>query len=395
MSVGKNEAKLSHGKSIVNYIDLGYDHCNDPDLADTVKFNLQIAAGNQFGHLIDQTTGEKVTELNNLLSSEGYLEFEFTADGELPSSNEDVIIKITASDSRIQPVYITYHIIIGSTIQITFDPSVIAPWDSSSIHVKERRSNGEIVDFPPDQLFKISVVKGEDFGFLYAPGSTINQDGSQTISEDGLIFYAYETIEDTTIVKIYVETYVDDGNSSGRMQEQKAVGNKNIDTSGINRVTSKEKISCTGELLIVRTGARLHISFDKNPISPGDTARVIIKGVDNNNVPIIFPENQTYFLGLWNGWDYGELYSTSTGQQGEYIGEATEPFLFIAKDSINVDTALVDIDSLCIATGGKYGISPQVIKGQILTEATKLNGVFYPSYRYEPFSKIFNGTRKI
>jgi hypothetical protein len=50
----------------------------------------------------------------------------------------------------------------------------------------------------------------------------------------------------------------------------------------------------------------------------------------------------------------------------------------------------INIDSICIFYGGKYGIPPHFLKGQMLKESGKINYAgdkgFAPSYRYEPFS---------
>lgn len=63
----------------------------------------------------------------------------------------------------------------------------------------------------------------------------------------------------------------------------------------------------------------------------------------------------------------------------------------------------INIDSLCILFGGKYGIPPQFIKGQMKTEsATKTftfdDGTtdkgFAPSYRYEPLTEQYNDNLK-
>ncbi|MHB1686682.1 MAG: hypothetical protein ACYCVH_04820 [Ignavibacteriaceae bacterium] len=55
----------------------------------------------------------------------------------------------------------------------------------------------------------------------------------------------------------------------------------------------------------------------------------------------------------------------------------------------------ISIDSICITYGGLYGIPPQYIKGQIATEGVYVSGFgFAPSYRYEPFTKQFEGRKK-
>jgi len=52
----------------------------------------------------------------------------------------------------------------------------------------------------------------------------------------------------------------------------------------------------------------------------------------------------------------------------------------------NIRNELLNIDELCIEYGGKIGISPQIIKGQMFQESDKTGDRFNPSYRYEPWA---------
>ena len=56
------------------------------------------------------------------------------------------------------------------------------------------------------------------------------------------------------------------------------------------------------------------------------------------------------------------------------------------KETRNIRNELLDIDALCIEYGGKIGIPPQVIKGQMFQESDKTGDQFNPSYRYEPWA---------
>jgi hypothetical protein len=51
----------------------------------------------------------------------------------------------------------------------------------------------------------------------------------------------------------------------------------------------------------------------------------------------------------------------------------------------NIRGESLDIDALCIEYGGKIGIPPQVIKGQMFQESDHTGDRFNPSYRYEPW----------
>jgi hypothetical protein len=52
----------------------------------------------------------------------------------------------------------------------------------------------------------------------------------------------------------------------------------------------------------------------------------------------------------------------------------------------NIRGESLDIDALCIEYGGKIGIPPQVIKGQMFQESDHTGDRFNPSYRYEPWA---------
>ena len=53
----------------------------------------------------------------------------------------------------------------------------------------------------------------------------------------------------------------------------------------------------------------------------------------------------------------------------------------------DVRDSVVNIDSICIFVGGKNGIPPQLIKGQMQRESKIASFGFAPSYRFEPFNE--------
>ncbi|MBU0474673.1 MAG: hypothetical protein KKF62_10975 [Bacteroidetes bacterium] len=95
--------------------------------------------------------------------------------------------------------------------------------------------------------------------------------------------------------------------------------------------------------------------------------------------------------------------------KAEILVKVVEPEKLLTKNQSptyerarDVFNKVVNIDSLCIYYGGKYGILPQILKGQIFQESAKkdfggsVGWGFAPSYRYEPYPDqeqfaIFNG----
>ncbi|MFH0988580.1 MAG: hypothetical protein V1799_01020 [bacterium] len=62
------------------------------------------------------------------------------------------------------------------------------------------------------------------------------------------------------------------------------------------------------------------------------------------------------------------------------------PTYQLSRDVFNNE---IDIDSICISYGGKYGVPPHFIKGQMEQEADHHGNRFNPSYRYEPYTVQF------
>jgi len=100
-------------------------------------------------------------------------------------------------------------------------------------------------------------------------------------------------------------------------------------------------------------------------------------------------------------WQQGKIFRVRLSavyqdRSGSIVIEVKRPSRLGTDDtkrfSKDVFDRRIDIDSICIANGGKYGIPPQYIKGQIATEAVYAGGLGYaPSYRYEPFTTQFQG----
>lgn len=107
-------------------------------------------------------------------------------------------------------------------------------------------------------------------------------------------------------------------------------------------------------------------------------------------------------------WEEGKEFKSIL--MAEHNGNIAETMLMVSLPSellsedqtpafnkyLDVNNNTIDIDKLCIRTGGKYGILPQIIKGQILHEAAvndfggSTGIAFTPSYRYEPFTTQWN-----
>jgi hypothetical protein len=91
-----------------------------------------------------------------------------------------------------------------SCIKITLDPPSITPGDTAQIIVPKIMSDGSTVDFPPDQLFDVSIMQGSDYGTLLSADGTNIADALTGVPQ-GFKFVAENAIDvDSAVVLINV-----------------------------------------------------------------------------------------------------------------------------------------------------------------------------------------------
>jgi hypothetical protein len=343
-----NPANIVYGSTTGIYAYTRVELCGGvyEPLPDDIKYSAKIIKGMNYGTLLYAEDSEVQGDiLNNLSHNKGLLRLGFSADGDTIEESDTIIVRISTTDTEIEPQEVTLIIGLGSSLVIDFLPPTIRVWESSSILIRERKSDGQILGFPPDQLFNFRITEGTEYASLYSLINDTESYEQQNICQQDLLLFSYDIPGDTARVKIYAETIVDDNSGGGgdtSIKEKKVT--KSLKKTDNNKsVNGQIKLSGFGEILIVKTGARLNVSFDKNPIAPGESAKILIEGINDEEVPFNFSPDQTFYLSLGDGTKYGELFSTSTGQIGDFIENAPKEFIFNAKDSIDIDSAYVDV----------------------------------------------------
>ncbi len=136
-------------------------------------------------------------------------------------------------------------------------------------------------------------------------------------------------------------------------------------------------------------GDKLGVYYDEYKNEQGgdlenDIIRLIGRYWDANN------PDKPYIIKLTAevGYKYGETFIEVT-KPVKLLTPGQRPTYRLSRDVFNGE---INIDDTCIAYGGRYGIPPHFLKGQMLKEAGTINLAndekgFAPSYRYEPFSK--------
>lgn len=99
------------------------------------------------------------------------------------------------------------------------------------------------------------------------------------------------------------------------------------------------------------------VSFTPAVISPGDTANIIIKQRDTDGSLSDFSADQQFEVGISSGEDYGTIL-LSDGSDSGYFSYVTQPFKFIAADSIDGDSVVVLVRAGTQAPGPPTSIVP-------------------------------------
>ena len=305
-----------------------------------LKMSAQIITGSEYGTLYYELTNTYGDYLSGLNNDEAVW---FYTNGVQPADTQLVVVQLKADEYP--AVDAEFYILPGDAKQlfISFASPELEPWYGTDINIK-RYKNGEIIDLPGSQLLNIRITEGMEYATLVSTLDWSESNEYENIRLEYVFLAANDIPGDTARIKVYAETYVDDnGGGIATSIKEKKTENSLAKIEAGESIKEQIKLSGYGEILIVKSGARLNVSFDKNPIAPGESAKILIEGINDEGVPFNFSPDQTFYLSLGNGTLYGELFSTSTGQTGEFIGNAPGEFLFIAKDSIDVDSAFVDV----------------------------------------------------
>jgi hypothetical protein len=142
------------------------------------------------------------------------------------------------------------------------------------------------------------------------------------------------------------------------------------------------------------SGDKLGIYYDEKLDEDGNSLRSDMLRITGRFWKQIVSKNDKYVV---------EIAATASGRSGKIQFEVKKPARLFDEDVFdypydhtrNIRNEPLDIDSLCIWYGGRIGIPPQVIKGQMFQESDKTGNQFNPSYRYEPWADYGFASKKL
>ena len=336
--------------------------CTKHELSSLVKYNVEIVNGQQFGHLIDPTTKNRVSSLSNLNHDNGKLDFEFSADSFDVNSNNTVVIKISTNKTTIEPINVTYHVA-RAKIQVTFSPPTLVAGDTANVILKKINDDGTLSDFPADKYFDAQITDGKDYGTFISPES------SDTLDQLSCVYQGFKFIANKKIPASQVQSTIIVNTTlftASKIIPGKDGLNKNVSTdnksiSKLKKTTSTkddEQLWGMGTVTITKEGIKVY--FDKANISTGDTATLIIKWIDLNGGEFTYPAETKFEVGVEAGCGYGKIL-TSDGTKGEFFGGIPEPIRFVA------DTGIVNAVNSVI----KVGAPNLTINAKVISKGNK------------------------
>jgi hypothetical protein len=143
-------------------------------------------------------------------------------------------------------------------------------------------------------------------------------------------------------------------------------------------------------------GTSEQVAFSARLVTGGKPG-LYLDALDSNGVAI--PADQCRMIGRFWSVDtsysvmlFGDSYGRSDSILVRIIPPSRLGSTYRETRTVDLGEQTLNFDSICVVFGGKWGIPPHYIKGQAFEEAAKVRGVFYPTYRYEPFTTQFDGS---
>ncbi len=331
--------------------------CYPLDLTDLEKDDLTITItqGGEYVSIISDYTQQIVGD-NMIIAFDSLYYFSLVNDV-VSDSNIVAIIR-----SEINGLIQTDTVVVTPPkIKVIVDPAELSQGDTARIILLKRYDDGTYASFPEGQLFYPDLTAGYDYASILYNGEA--EDYFYEVP-DSLKLRADDLGElDSVEVILRVGTYIttEIPVSALKVEEENTERISNIpptddEARPINNKVKKKKDGIKPKLIggggwdeYVEGYARvkikkptLYVAFNPDTLSPGDTADVIVKLKKPDGTLLPFLPEQLFEVGVIGGCEYGEIL-TSDGRTELYFKDIQQPIRFIAADSIDADSAIVQL----------------------------------------------------
>ncbi len=318
-------------------------------------------------------------------------------------------------------------------------PEEIAAGDTARIVPKKRNRDGSLEEFPIEQQFELGMLEGCLLGKIIAEGTDSNYHYGVTqpfyfiadsSTDSGTVKIRVGLIEPVVGNKIagsnkiteanntesycFINTYQSNIYKDASVKKKEEIGILLGETKYFqakrNTVTGEMKIE---EILPDANGVPQRKTGIENGwewLTSDVWGENPVSVVEGDKLGVYWEKEKPVWVGITNKgnlqkglirlvgkyWEEGKTYKvkltakTQNGDESSIVVVVKKPSklgnnVVISKDVFGND---LNIDELCIEWGGKLGIPPQFIKGQMRRE-TSSNYPFYPTYLYEPWTTQF------
>jgi hypothetical protein len=319
------------------------------------RLNISIIQGSEYVSVINDYT-QQITGDNITIAFDSLYYFSLINDV-VSDSNIVAIIR-----SEINGLVQTDTVMITPPkIKVIVEPAALSPGDTAKIILLQRYPDGTYASFPEGQLFYPDLTAGYDYASILYNGEM--EDYFYEVP-DNLKLFADDLGElDSVEVMLRVGTYINTEIPFSALQIEREKTERvskiplaNDEAIPINNKMKKKKDGIKPKLIgggswgeyvegfakVIIKRPTLYVAFNPDTLSPGDTADVIIKLKKADGTLLDFPSDQLFEVGVIGGCEYGKIL-TSDNRTDLYFKDIQQPIRFIAADSIDADSAIVQL----------------------------------------------------
>jgi hypothetical protein len=214
-----------------------------------VTYSVQIVEGNEWGTLYSFDTDETADTLSGLPQFNGRAYVSFFAGEEAPSESARVVLRVTASDGSIEPATTEFRVLPVGCLAYEITPAIIAPGDTAAIFFREELPNGTVNEYPPDQLFDVSISGGAEYGTLLFEGDTASV---WNAIGQGVQFIAASAIVGDSAVALIVATLFEWGASAKAPGEELELAGSSGEKRGKAPAARAQMLAQKGESAVAQ-----------------------------------------------------------------------------------------------------------------------------------------------
>jgi hypothetical protein len=208
---------------------------------------------------------------------------------------------------------------------VTFTPGEILAGGMTQVDIKALDCQGLEASLPSET---------EIFLLMYPNLGDFVRDGNEILDTEQPIPYG-----DFQAGRISIRSYPQDHQ----------IGDEAIPVQVLVFLTAEARINgwdprADGTLMILRKGDGCpYPQFAKAMIAQGETVQVSIRRRNSDGTLTAFPAEQRFDVRLWDGSQYGSLVDMNSGLSGTEMTGITQPLLFVASQSLDVDSIEVTL----------------------------------------------------